>query len=218
MIFIRRHLDKGLKGEYLTVEDPLTFWKALRNRYNHQKTMILPMARYEWTYLRIQDFMTMAEHNYAMFIISSQMKLCGETIIEEDMLENTFSTFHAQGFTEYNQQIYVLLVAEQNNKLLIKNHQSQPTRSVPFLEVNVASLEVNTPSSRGNNYKRGYGNKRGRWNGKGKNYGVQFQNQVLRHNSGPSFKNANRQKGKAHMNNTHRNPEGVYHRCGVNGH
>ncbi|XP_070672117.1 uncharacterized protein [Malus domestica] len=67
--------------------------------------------------------------------ITSQMKLCGDTITEEDMLEKTFSTFHAsnlllqqqygaRGFTEYNQLIYVLLVAEQNNELLMKNHQS----------------------------------------------------------------------------------------------
>ncbi|XP_070669021.1 uncharacterized protein [Malus domestica] len=60
IIFIRRHLDEGLKSE-----------------------------------------------------ISSQMKLCGETTTEEDMLEKTFNTFHAsnvflqeyyrkQGFTEYN--------------------------------------------------------------------------------------------------------------------
>ncbi|KAM1674609.1 hypothetical protein ACFX2K_040651 [Malus domestica] len=35
MIFIRRHLDEGLKSEYLTVEDPLALWKALRNRHNH---------------------------------------------------------------------------------------------------------------------------------------------------------------------------------------
>ncbi|KAM2605954.1 hypothetical protein TB2_034694 [Malus domestica] len=34
MIFIRRHLDEGLKSEYLTVEDPLTLWN-------------------EWTHLRI---------------------------------------------------------------------------------------------------------------------------------------------------------------------
>ncbi|XP_028960672.2 uncharacterized protein [Malus domestica] len=65
--------------------------------------------------------------------ISSQLKLCGETITEEDMLEKTFSTFHAsnvllqqqyreRGFTEYNQLISVLLVAEQNNELLMKNH------------------------------------------------------------------------------------------------
>ncbi|XP_068304206.1 uncharacterized protein [Pyrus communis] len=41
MILIRRHLDKGLKHEYLTVEDPLALWKALRNRYNHQTKMKL---------------------------------------------------------------------------------------------------------------------------------------------------------------------------------
>ena len=93
------------------------------------------MTRYEWTYLRILDFKSVAEYNSAMFRISSQMKLCGETIIEEDMLEKTFSTFHAsnvlleqqyknRGFTEYNQLISMLLVAEQNNELLMKNHQS----------------------------------------------------------------------------------------------
>nr|XP_017185198.1 uncharacterized protein LOC108172303 [Malus domestica] len=86
MIFICRHLDEGLKSEYLTVEDPLTLWKALKNRYNHQKTVILPRARYERAHLRIQDFNTVAEYNSAMFKISSQLKLCGKTIIEEDLL------------------------------------------------------------------------------------------------------------------------------------
>ncbi|XP_009369001.2 uncharacterized protein LOC103958463 [Pyrus x bretschneideri] len=95
MIFIRRHLDEGLKSEYFTVEDPLTLWKALKNRYNHQKTVILPRARYEWAHLRIQDFKMVAEYNFAMFNISSQLKLYGETITEENMLEKTFSTFHA---------------------------------------------------------------------------------------------------------------------------
>ncbi|XP_050160447.1 uncharacterized protein LOC126633997 [Malus sylvestris] len=95
MIFIRCHLDEGLKSEYLTVEDLLALWKTLRNRYNHQKTMILPRALYEWIHLRIQDFKSVAEYNSAMFKISSQMKLCGETITEEDMLEKTFTTFHA---------------------------------------------------------------------------------------------------------------------------
>ncbi|XP_068307491.1 uncharacterized protein [Pyrus communis] len=135
MIFILHHLDEGLKNKYLTVEDPLALWKALRNKYNHQKMMILPRAHYEWTHLRIQDFKSVAEYNSAMFRISSQMKLCGETITEEDMLEKTFRTFHAsnvllqkqyrgRGFTEYNQLISVLLVAEQNNKLLLTNHHS----------------------------------------------------------------------------------------------
>ncbi|XP_070681353.1 uncharacterized protein [Malus domestica] len=228
MIFIRRHLDEALKSEYLTVEDPLALWNALRSRYNHQTTVILPKARYDWTHLRIQDFKSVAEYNSALFRITSQMKLCGDTITEEMLLEKTFSTFHAsnmvlqqqyrvRGFTEYNQLISVLLVAEQNNELLMKNHNSRPTGSAPFPEVNVASLERNTISSRGNNYKRGRGHKQGRRKGKSKNHGVQFHNQVPRYNPGPSFKNTNRQKGKAHVN-TPRSHEGGCHRCGGNGH
>ncbi|XP_068331573.1 uncharacterized protein [Pyrus communis] len=145
------------------------------------------------------------------------------------MSENTFSTFHAsnvllqqkyreRGFTEYNQLISVLLVAEQNNELLMKNHQSRPTGFASFPKVNVISLEVNATSYGGNNHKRGHGHMRGRWNGKGKNHGVQFHNQVPKHNSGPSFKNVNRHKGKTHMNNAPRNSERAYHRCGGNEH
>nr|XP_008368293.1 uncharacterized protein LOC103431897 [Malus domestica] len=146
---------------------------ALRSRYNHQTTMILPRARYEWTYLRIQDFKSVAEYNSTLFKITSQMKLCEDTIIEEILLEKTFNTFHvsnvlmqqqyrARGYTEYNQLISVLLVVEQNNKLIMKNHNSRPTRSAPFPEVNNASIEVNATSSGGNNHKRGRGHKRGR--------------------------------------------------------
>ncbi|XP_070664441.1 uncharacterized protein [Malus domestica] len=104
MVFIRRHLDEALKSEYLTVEDPLALWKALRNRYNHQTTVILPKARYDWTHLRIQDFKSVAEYNSALFRITSQMKLCGDIIIEDMLLENTFSTFHA--FNMLMQQQY----------------------------------------------------------------------------------------------------------------
>ncbi|CAN6687393.1 unnamed protein product [Malus baccata var. baccata] len=205
MIFIRRHFDEGLKSEYLTVEDPLTLWKALKNRYNHQKMMILPMARYEWTHLRIQDFKTVAEYNSAMFRIISQLKLYGETITKEDMLEKTFSTFHASNvllLQQYRNQRWISSLGQSGPVLkpvhraiaptraaLMKKHQSRPTGSAPFPEVNVVSFEGNTTSSHGNNYKRGRGHKRGR---KGKNHGVQFHNQVPRHNTGPSFKNANR--------------------------
>ena len=95
MIFLRHHLDEGLKSEYLTVKDPLVLWKSLKERYDHQKTVILPKARYDWMHLRLQDFKTVSEYNSAMFRISSQLLLCGEKITDSDMLEKTFSTFHA---------------------------------------------------------------------------------------------------------------------------
>ncbi|KAJ0011139.1 hypothetical protein Pint_33290 [Pistacia integerrima] len=47
MIFLRHHLHEGLKTEYLTVKYPLTLWENLKERYDHQKTVILPRARYD---------------------------------------------------------------------------------------------------------------------------------------------------------------------------
>jgi len=57
--------------------------------------MILPKACYGWMHLRLQDFKTISEYNSTMFRIASQLTLCGERIIDEDMLEKIFSTFHA---------------------------------------------------------------------------------------------------------------------------
>ncbi|XP_019172608.1 PREDICTED: uncharacterized protein LOC109168017, partial [Ipomoea nil] len=146
MVFIRHHLDQRLKDEYLTVKKSFQLWKDLKERYDHQKIVILPKGRYDWLYLRLQDFKTVSEYNSIMFKISSQLLLCGERIIDDDMLEKTLSTFHAsnmvlqqqyreKSFTKYSQLISCVLVAEQNNELL-KNHESRPTGSNPFPELN----------------------------------------------------------------------------------
>ncbi|XP_074356736.1 uncharacterized protein LOC141696502 [Apium graveolens] len=58
MIFHLHHLDEGLKSEYLTIKDPSTLWKDLKERYDHQKMVILPKARYDWIHLRLQDYKT----------------------------------------------------------------------------------------------------------------------------------------------------------------
>ncbi|XP_021744436.1 uncharacterized protein LOC110710451 [Chenopodium quinoa] len=123
MIFLRHHLHEGLKTEYLTVKDPQVLWSNLKERYDHQKTVILPKARYDWLHLRLQDLKSVSEYNLAMFRITSQLKLCGEKITDAEMLEKTYSTFHAnnvvlqtqyreKGFTKYSELISCLLVAE----------------------------------------------------------------------------------------------------------
>ena len=99
MIFFRHHLDEALKNEYLTVKDPLELWKSLHERYFHQKTVILPKARNEWANLRLQDFKTVSEYNSALHNIVSRLRLCGETVTESDMLEKTYTTFHASNVT-----------------------------------------------------------------------------------------------------------------------
>ena len=95
MIFIRHHLHGELKTEFLTEKDPLSLWKKLKERYENHKSVILPKARYDWMHLRLQDFKSVSEYNLALFKITSQLKLYGEKVTEEDMLEKTFTTFHA---------------------------------------------------------------------------------------------------------------------------
>lgn len=41
-------------------------------------------------HLRLQDFKTASEYNSTKFKISYQLKLCGESIIDADMLEKKF--------------------------------------------------------------------------------------------------------------------------------
>ncbi|XP_071913907.1 uncharacterized protein [Coffea arabica] len=123
MIFLRRHLDEGLKVE-----------------------------------------------------ITSQLSLCGEKVTDENMLEKTFSTFHVsnmllqqqyreKGFKKYSELIVCLLLAEQNNELLLKNHESRPTGASPFPEANVTQFQN---SGRGRGRRGGRGRSRGRGRGRGR--------------------------------------------------
>ena len=221
MIFIRHHLHEELKTEYLTVKDPLILWNNLKERYEHQKTVILPKARYDWMHLRLQDFKSVSEYNSALFKISSQLKLCGEKITDEDMLEKTYTTFHASNvllqqqyrerkFTKYSELISCLLVAEQNNELLLKNHQSRPTGSTPFPEVNGTSYDNN----------RGYN---GRGRGHGRKRGGRTQN-TPRKNTTPYHRKGNYNETKQHgngqglQNKPPKTHEEKFLRCGMKRH
>nr|XP_004251351.1 uncharacterized protein LOC101255763 [Solanum lycopersicum] len=139
MIFLRFHPDEGLKIEYLTVKDPLELWTDLKGRYDHLKTIVLPRARYEWMHLRFQDFKTVTEYNSAVFRITSQLKLCGETIKDEDMLEKTLTTFHASN---------VILQQQYREKV------------APLPEANMVEAHDQSEVKRDDH--RGYNNARGR--------------------------------------------------------
>ncbi|GKA02895.1 hypothetical protein Tco_0675676 [Tanacetum coccineum] len=93
LMFIRHHLHVDLRIEYLTAKDPL--------------------ARYEWTHLRLEDFKSVSEYNLAMHRITSTLLLCGDTITDAEMLEKTFSTFHASNILlqqQYRAKVEVAVV------------------------------------------------------------------------------------------------------------
>ncbi|XP_015068837.1 uncharacterized protein LOC107013440 [Solanum pennellii] len=134
MIFLRHHLDEVLNIKYLTVKDPLELWTDLKGRYDYLKLI-----------------------------------LCGETIKDEDMLEKTLTTFHASNvilqqqyrekdFQKCSELISCLLVAEQHNALLMKNHEARPTGATPLPEVNVVGAR--DQSEKGNKSGASFSNAR----------------------------------------------------------
>ena len=172
ILLIRHHLAESLKDQYLTIEDPLELWEELKSRYDHQRTVLLPTALYDWRNLRIQDFKSVDEYNSALFKIVSKLRLCGETITEADMLEKTFSTFHTsnvllqqqyreKGFTTYASLISCLLLAETNNELLMRNSEMRPPGAKALPEANVAIEPKDESPKKESNHGRMRG--RGKW-------------------------------------------------------
>ncbi|XP_057811705.1 uncharacterized protein LOC131025944 [Salvia miltiorrhiza] len=213
LIFLRHHLHDDLKTEYLTVKDPQELCTNLKERFDHQKTVVLPKARYEWMHLRLQDFKSVSAYNSELFRIVSKLKLCGEKISDADMLEKTFSTFHAsnvlfcreRGFKKYSELISCLLVAEQNNELLLKNHELRPTGSAALPEVNATFNHDNG---------RGRGNQRGRGRGRGRGYRY-----GRGHGRGkPHDATSSNKKHKASNEHNSYKKEGECQRCGMTGH
>ena len=138
LIFIRKHMPYALQHEYLADEDPRSLWKALEDRYGHLQMIFLPQARHDWYNLRFQDFKSVNAYNSEVCRIRSLLKYCKEELTDADLLEKTFSTFHASDmllqqqyrerkFTKFSELITTLLLAEKNNSLLMKNHHSRPT-------------------------------------------------------------------------------------------
>ncbi|XP_058784488.1 uncharacterized protein LOC131659294 [Vicia villosa] len=148
---IKHHLDNGLQTEYSNAKDPKILWDKIKARFGHQKKVLLPSLVDQWNKLRFQDYKTVIAYNSAMHQIVSQLEFCGKIITEKEKLEKTFSTFHAsqvllqqqykmREYTEYSDLVAALLAAEQNNELLIKNHQARPTGTMPYPETNAITF------------------------------------------------------------------------------
>ena len=184
--------------------------------------------------MRLQDFKSVSEYNSSIFKITSQLKLCGENISDSDMLEKTYSTFHAnnmllqqqyreRGFTKYSELISVLLLAEQNNELLLKNHQARPTGSTPFPKANVVTSNEYGKNKkfgcgRGHGRGRGFGRGRARGHGRGFGHGRDHDHQKF-----SNFKKPHHQKWTKNEENPKgrimdKRVESTFHHCGMKGH
>ena len=203
-------MHESLQTQYLSVRDPQTLWKRLKDRYDHTKTIILPQAQYDWQNLRLQDFKSVSDYNSALFDIVSLLELCGIKLTDAELLEKTFSTFHASNivlqqqyrqrqFATYSDLISVLLTAEQTNELLLKNHDLRPAGSKALPEAHANSEKI-IDHFKGYKRRQEYNPQRG---------GRKF-NRLRKSNFGP---NHDKEKKPKKVTN-----ESICHRCGMTGH
>ena len=127
---MRHHLTEELRNQYIHIENPHDLWTELKSRYT---MVLLPKVRHEWMSLRFQDFESVDDYHLALSKVVYKLRLCGEVVTEEDLLEKTFLTadpsdlllqytLREKGFTTYNDMFSCLLIIEQK-KLLEKSSE-----------------------------------------------------------------------------------------------
>ncbi|XP_033139366.1 uncharacterized protein LOC117125729 [Brassica rapa] len=155
----------------------------------------------------------------------SMLRLCGEEVMEEELLEKTYTTFHAsnmilqqqykvKGFATYTDLISCLLLAEANNELLLKNSEARPKdpNECNYVQNNKRSHGKGRGGYKGrgrDNYSNGRGNystgRKGNHNnrGRGSNYGCG------RGSYG---------RGRGDISKPSYSTKSVCHRCGMDNH
>ncbi|XP_076933731.1 uncharacterized protein LOC143599726 [Bidens hawaiensis] len=241
-VFIHKHIDEMLQLEYFNYDNPSILLKELKSRFNHQRDSLLPIARAKWNNLRFLDFIKVNDYTSALLNICSRLEFCKQIMTVGDMLEKTYSTFHAlniilqqqlwlQNFQTYYDMNKNLIIAEKNNELLMKNHQARSTGLLAIPEANIAY----------NNDHKNSGHKREQGRGRGHGHGRNYFNKT--HFSGRNhslkWNNNNNNNGRGHgrghsqrANNYHANQQnkfkndagtsqnngGSCFRCGSNNH
>ncbi|XP_048615809.1 uncharacterized protein LOC125588485 [Brassica napus] len=119
------------------------------------------------------------------------LRLCGEVVTEEELLEKTYSTFYSsnvipqqqyrmKGFATYTDLISRLLLAEANNELLLKNSEARPVGTTPLPEANEVEKKEPNECNYVQNNKRSYGNGRGGYKGRGSDNSLQENSESLK--------------------------------------
>ena len=131
--------------------------------------------------MRPQDYKSVVDYNSGLFDIVTQLELSGVKIIESEMFEKTFSTFHAsnivlqqqywqRNFTKYSELISILLVVEQTNDMLLKNQDLRPTGSTAMPEAHANfNMSFGHFKGHGHRHDRGFRRDGGRFGANNQN-------------------------------------------------
>ena len=138
---LRHHINPSLRQQYIQVEHPADLWTQLHERFHHEQTIFLPDARNDWINLQVLDFHDLMSFNAELHRITAQLRLCGETVTEAQLIDKTLSTFppatailaqqyHNMKFAKHSELMSHLLLAKKHQHILLKNVEARPPRKI----------------------------------------------------------------------------------------
>jgi hypothetical protein len=138
---LRHHIGPSLRQQYIQVEHPADLWTQLYEGFYHEQTIFLPEARNDWINLRVLDFPDLISFNAELHRITAQLRLCGETVTEAQLIDKTLSIFppaiailaqqyRNMRFAKHSELISHLLLAKKHQHILLKNAEARPPREI----------------------------------------------------------------------------------------
>ncbi|KAG5460144.1 MAG: hypothetical protein BJ554DRAFT_7845, partial [Olpidium bornovanus] len=135
--YLWRHMARPLLDQYVLKHNPAALWKALAGRFNNQQVLLLPRAQDSWMTLRVLDYPSIASYDAKLHSIVAQLRLCGESVSEAQMIQKTLSTMPVasavlaqqmrnMAFQSYDALMTHLRLVERNHELLLSNAERRP--------------------------------------------------------------------------------------------
>jgi gag-polypeptide of LTR copia-type len=146
ILLLQKHLDKALQDQYVQEKNPAVLWSTLASRFSQERRLHLPGAQQDWINLRAMDFNNLASYNDELHRIVAQLRLCGETITETNLMDKTLYSlppasnllsiqYRNMNLPTHAELMSLLMLAEKQQQISLQVAESKPTKEVNATEI-----------------------------------------------------------------------------------
>lgn len=138
LVMLITHLQPALQKQFMMEEDPEKLWKTLLERFGDRKKVILPRATHDYETLKFSDFKSVSDYNNRLCDIVQRLTYCSEeaSVTDDKLISKTLLTMHPsraaqrnayrnQKFTTYNALFNQMMADEDEEKIVIANHDKR---------------------------------------------------------------------------------------------
>jgi hypothetical protein len=156
VMFMRRHIDRTLKKQYLDIKDPKVLWDKLKNRFANVKDSQLPELTLKWETIKFSEFETVNKFQQEIISLQSDLLALGIKKEDKDLIEKTFSTFppaynimcnhlklmvKEKSIKDFNELMVLLSTQERADELRLNNSRRPGSKPYPTPQANYGKVK-----------------------------------------------------------------------------